>query len=220
MSDTIPNFNKQELKLSNDNWKVELFLERGNSENQEFVSCDKTLELCEPGEWTSNLIIRTIDKNQIIKNCLISGLDGGIYLHTSNEKEKSYTVKLSDNCLIFSLGFTFFAYDIDKQEINWAIRPDMAEIFEFYDLEDDYLVRGELAIHRIDKDGQIKWSYGGRDIWVNIEGKTEVVIDSNKIILTDFNNDEYIIDFNGKTLEDKPYVRPTEIKQKKWWKLW
>lgn len=220
MSDTIPNFDKQELKLSNENWKVEIFFERGNSESEEFVSYDKTIELSELGVWTSNLLVRTTNKNQIIKSCLISGLDGGIYLHTSNDKEKSYSVKLTDNSLIFSLGFTFFAYDIDKQEIKWSIRPDMAEIFEFYDLEEDFLVRGELAIHRIDKDGQIKWSYGGRDIWVNIEGKTEVVIDSNKIILTDFNNDEYIIDFNGKTLEDKPYVRITKIEQKKWWKLW
>lgn len=220
MNHTIPNFDKQELKLSNENWKVELFLERGNSENKEFLSCDKTIELSEPSEWTSNLKVKTTSQNQIIKSCLIYGLDGGIYLHTSNEKEKSYSVKLKDNSLIFSLGFTFFTYDIDKQEIKWSIRPDMAEIFEFYDLEEDYLVRGELAIHRIDKEGQIKWSYGGRDIWVNLEGKSEVIIDSNKIILTDFNNDEYIIDFNGKTLEEKPYVRLTEIKQKKWWKLW
>ena len=57
MSDTIPNFDKQELKLSNENWKVELFLERGNSENEDFVYCDKTIELSEPGKWTSNFMV-------------------------------------------------------------------------------------------------------------------------------------------------------------------
>ena len=95
MSDTIPNFDKQELKLSNENWKVEIFFERGNSESEEFVSYDKTIELSELGVWTSNLLVRTTNKNQIIKSCLISGLDGGIYLHTSNDKEKSYSVKLT-----------------------------------------------------------------------------------------------------------------------------
>ena len=218
MSDFIPNFDKQELTLSNEFWKVELLLERGNNVTQKQI-VNKTIELGEPSEWISNLRIKTITKNNIVKSCLLSGLDGGIYLHTANDEEKSYSVKLIDNILIFSLGFRFLAFDIEKQEIKWSIKPDTTEIFEFYDLQEDFLVRGEHEIHRIDKDGQIKWSYGGRDIWVNIDGEIEVIIETDKILLTDFNNNKYVIDFNGKILEDKPYIRPISKKQK-WWKFW
>ncbi|MBK8145050.1 MAG: hypothetical protein IPK62_08660 [Bacteroidetes bacterium] len=105
---------------------------------------------------------------------------------------------MNDDKLYFSLGFTFFSFDLIESQIIWQVRPDTAEIFEFYDLENDFLLRGELEIHRITKNGEIKWSFGGKDIWVNMEGKREVQIESNRIKLTDFNNDKYIIDFNGK----------------------
>lgn len=202
MTNTTPNFDKQELNLSNEFWKVELNIERGKSVNKDFFKYDKIIKLFESNEWTSNLTIRTENQNNEVKNCLVSGIDGAIYLHTSNDIENSYSVKLKDSYLVLSLGFTFLAFDLEKQEIIWSIRPDMSEIFEFYDLQDDYLLRGEIAIHRIDNDGQIKWSYGGRDIWVNINGENEVIIETDKILLTDFNNDKYLIDFDGKTIEN------------------
>ena len=220
MNDTIPNYNRQTLTVKNDFVTVELLFERGENLKETQSKFDKIIELNEIKNWTSSLELKINFTDQPTKTCLITGIDGGLYLHTADDKDNSYSVKLEDNFLIFSLGFTFFSFDTLSQEIIWKVRPDMAEVFEFYDLQDDFLLRGELEIHRIDKNGNIKWSYGGRDIWVNIDGKTEVIIETEKIILTDFDSNEYIIDFEGKTIEDKPRQIKQYIKTSKWWKFW
>ena len=51
--------------------------------------------------------------------------------------------------------------------------------------------------------GDIKWSFSGKDIWVNIEGKQEVEIKDDRIKLIDFENNEYEIDFNGIEISEK-----------------
>ena len=220
-NETITDFDRQTLTVKNESITVELFFERNKNQleyhNQN--SYDKVIELNEVSNWTSEVNVKIIFPTKTQK-VLIRGIDGGLYLHSAEENENSYSVKLIENEIIFSLGFTFFCFDIIEQKIKWKIRPDIAEVFEFYDLQDDFLVRGELAIHRIDKNGKIKWSYGGRDIWVNIEGKREVQIIDNKIYLTDFENNEYVINFDGQTLEDKPKINNQNKTINKWWKFW
>jgi len=134
---------------------------------------------------------------------LIEGIDGGTYLHASNESDSSQSVKLNENTLVLSLGTNFASFNVESQEIIWNIKPDLVAIFEFYDLEDDYLLRGELEMFRIDNNGNIKWKYAGKDIWVNNEGKKEVQIEENKIRLIDFEGNEYVIDYFGKTTAEK-----------------
>jgi hypothetical protein len=215
------NIDTQKLTVGNDSWTVELWFESRYAENKviETKNYSKTIDLNDNGELGSLLAIETTNNRGDTKSCLITGIDGGSYLHIADDKDKSQSVKLLSDNLILSLGFTFFSFNIDKQEIEWKLRPDMAEVFEFYDLKDDYLLRGELEIHRIDRNGNVKWSYGGRDILVNIDGNKEVSIENDKIILTDFDGNVYVIDFNGQTLEDRPFVRIKEDR-KKWWELW
>ncbi len=222
MMDPKEIFDHQFLTISNESYTVEISFEGGFCEQKTLghLGSDKVIELNEPTQKTSVLYLKTVYPNQPKKTCTILGIDGGVYLHTANDKDNSYSVKLSDNCLILSLGFTFLCFDLIAQDIIWHIRPDHAEIFEFYDLQDDYLLRGEYAIHRIDKNGNVKWSYGGMDIWVNIDGKSEVIIESDKILLTDFYNNEYVINYEGKTMKDSQSGNRTEKQKSKWWKIW
>ena len=74
------------------------------------------------------------------------------------------------------------------------------DLFEFYELENGLLIRGELIIYRIDKEGNLIWRFGGKDIFVNIEGKPEVQIFNDYIILTDFSANEYKISYSGKII--------------------
>lgn len=215
------NFETQKLTVGNDSWTVELWFENRYLENKviEAKNYSKIIDLSDTGALGSLLAIKITNNHGDTKSCLITGIDGGSYLHVSDDKDKSQSVKLLGDNLILSSGFTFFSFNLEKQEIEWKLRPDMAEVFEFYDLRDDFLLRGELEIHRIDRNGNVKWSYGGRDIWVNIDGKKEVSIENDKIILTDFDSNVYKIDFNGQILVDGPFVK-TNKGRKKWWKLW
>lgn len=202
-------FENQNLNISNEIWNVEISYSKINFENKK-SEIKKVIEL--QNEYKSNSLFVNIQKrdSEIYKNLEINGLDGGFYLHKSTEDDKSQSIKLNENNLIMSLGFTILSLNLNEIEINWILRPDIAELFEFYDLENDILLRGEHRIFRIDKNGNVKWEYGGRDIWVNLEGKSEVNIEENKIRLFDFESNEYLLNFDGELLEDKPRIIKTK----------
>ncbi|OOV21031.1 hypothetical protein BXU11_17100 [Flavobacterium sp. LM5] len=103
-------------------------------------------------------------------------------------------------------------------ELQWRREFDFATVFEFYKIENDFITRGELEIKRITRNGEIVWSFGGRDIWVNIEGKTELKIENDIIRLFDFESNEYLINFDGKLIEDNPKIISKEPR-KKWWNI-
>ena len=84
-------------------------------------------------------------------------------------------------------------FKIPELTIEWNLQLDEMPIYEFLDIEDDILLRGELQIFRINMNGEIIWSTYGEDIWVNIEGKSEMQIKNAEVILTDFNGKEYRI---------------------------
>lgn len=206
---------QHDLTVSNNTWTVDLTFESWN-ENKVISNLprDIKIELNDTGKWTSSLYVKIIKDKVNQHNCLISGIDGGCYLHVLSETDNSQTVKLVGNKLILSMGSTLFALNLDTGSLEWKVRPDSADIFEFYDLENDILLRGEMEIHRIDYLGNVKWSYGGRDIWVNLNGKKEVTIEENFIRLFDFDSNEYHIDFDGNTIKDIP--RLNNLKRKKW----
>lgn len=216
----------QNLNISNQIWNVEISYSKIYSENKNNET-EKVIEL--QNEYKTNSVFVSIRKknSEVLKNVEINGIDGSFYLHKSTGNDNSQSVKLNDNNLIMSLGFTILSLNLDETELDWILRPDIAEIFEFYDLEEDILLRGELQIHRIDKNGNIKWSYSGRDIWVNLEGKSEVNIEENKIRLLDFESNEYLINFNGELLDDKQKIikikKPSLFTNPKKWfyqKVW
>lgn len=203
MSKTESSFHRQELDIKSEKWSVVLIYENGHSENKEIISIetDCVIQLAEEGEWDSVLLLNVSNSLQK-KTCLIKGIKGSSSLEKISKKNNSQSVKLEGDNLVLSIGSNLLSIDLNNFKVNWNFKPDFAEVFEFYDFQNDYLLRGELEIHRINKKGTVKWSYGGRDIWVNIEGKPEVQIEEKIIRLLDFNSDEYIIDFDGNTMSD------------------
>ena len=190
------NFDKQILTLSNALWAIEIEYLSSAAKVDQFNAdqFDTVLSLNEINRGTGSLSIKATSNYNTTGLTLIEGIDGGTYLHASNESDSSQSVKLNENTLVLSLGTNFASFNVESQEIIWNIKPDLVAIFEFYDLEDDYLLRGELEMFRIDNNGNIKWKYAGKDIWVNNEGKKEVQIEENKIRLIDFEGKEYVKD--------------------------
>ncbi|AMA49470.1 hypothetical protein [Flavobacterium covae] len=215
----IEDIYNQNLKLSNNHWKIELYYEHEFSEkkSEDVIENPIYINDFESGTFLKIICFDSINNK---KTYFLTGIDGGFYLRESDEISKSFIIKLENQNLIMSLGFTFLSFNCETGKLNWKIRSDTAEIFEFYEIENDYLIRGELAIHRINKNGEIIWSYGGRDIWVNVNGKEEVKNNSDNIHLIDFENNEYIIDYNGETLKDIPKTNRNQIRLKKWWEFW
>lgn len=108
-----------------------------------------------------------------------------------------------------------YCLEIPSLELIWRKEIDFITNFSIHKVQEDFIIHGELEIKRITKNGEAIWSFGGRDIWVNLEDKTEFNIENNQIHLFDFESNEYILDFNGQTILDNP--KPSS--EKKWWDI-
>ncbi|CAM4030396.1 Urease accessory protein UreD [Flavobacterium branchiophilum] len=99
-----------------------------------------------------------------------------------------------------------YCLEIPNLEIQWNREFDFATVFSFVKIENDFITHGELEIKRITRNGEIVWSFAGRDIWVNIEGKAELKIENDTIILFDFESNKYVLNFVGQLIEDYPNI--------------
>ncbi|QOG03947.1 hypothetical protein [Flavobacterium sp. MDT1-60] len=111
-----------------------------------------------------------------------------------------------------------YCLEIPSLELIWQKEFDHFTNLSIYKLEKDFVLHGELEILRITREGEIVWRFGGRDIWINPEGKTEFNIEDNVIRLFDFESNEYVLDFDGNLIEDNPRIIPNEVR-KKWWRI-
>jgi len=159
-----------------------------------FYTSNYAIIINESGKEISSAIICEIDRQTTInKNSLII------------EKDKIWICACNK----------IYCLTIPSLELHWQKEIDAFTNFSIYKLEGDFIIPGKLEIFRITKEGEIIWHFGGRDIWVNIEGKNELTIENNTIRLFDFQSNEYVLDFDGNQIEDNPRIVPEQIK-KKW----
>ena len=199
-------FFRHENSILNEKWKVDLYYENSNAKTKK-IELEKNIpiiEVVENGNFYSAIKLDVQNINNSIKSCILTGIDGAFVLYpkTKNSNE-GQSIIIKNDSLILSLGFTLISINLKTLKVDWKIRPDSAEILEFYELENDILLRGEMGIHRIDFNGKVKWTFTARDIWINMNGKNEIKIHEKTIDLIDWDDNEYIIDFNGNLLEEK-----------------
>ncbi|MCD0490048.1 hypothetical protein LPB86_17540 [Pedobacter sp. MC2016-14] len=109
---------------------------------------------------------------------------------------------LDDHLLLVCNGGTVFCLNLPDLQLNWQANVDYIYCFKIFKFKDDYLVNGELAISRINKAGEIKWSFSGADIFFVMDGTDAVVVNHDHILLTDFEKNTYKIDFDGNLIWD------------------
>lgn len=149
---------------------------------------------------TTGIIVRK--DSELISSAIICEPNGITIDDKTNYLIENDRVYICARNLIYALNI----YDLS---ISWRKEIDNVYCLGLFRLEEDILVHGELEIHRIDLDGNIKWRFSGSDILLNIEGKNELTINKDFINLIDFNGKDYKIDLDGKI-----------IKKKRWWKMY
>src|SRR5690349_7838007 len=83
---------------------------------------------------------------------------------------------------------TLCCYSNPGNDLIWKVKADHDTFFGIYPLENDFIIHGEINIYRIDENGNIKWEWAGRDIWVTINGMSPFEMKKDHIILQDFGN--------------------------------
>ena len=137
---------------------------------------------------TSKHGIRIYTEGQLINDCIVIGSGGatGIYENSS--------IVDCDEILVCCCD-TVFCLTVSNLELKWRTRADEATCFTIHKLDNDYIVYGELQISRLDRNGNIIWSFGGADIFVSLDEEESFKLEADHIALSDFNKKKYKIDF-------------------------
>ncbi|MBI3512164.1 MAG: hypothetical protein HY064_16010 [Bacteroidetes bacterium] len=141
---------------------------------------------------TSKHGIKIFKAEQEINNCLLLAVGGATNIHP--------TASLVDNDqLVVCCCDTIFSLTLPDLQLKWKTKVDSVTCFQILKLQADYIVHGEMEITRLDRDGKIKWKYGGHDIFVELDSDA-FSLHADHIEVTDFYKTKYKIDFNGKTI--------------------
>lgn len=129
----------------------------------------------------------------LVKSALVAstGAATGIYKNSFLIDEDQLVICCSD--LVYS-------FKLPSLELNWVQEADMATCFAIYKLENGFVIHGEMSITKLDTLGNIEWKQGGADIFVTLDGEIPFEIKEDYILLRDFKNQQYKIDFKGNTL--------------------
>ncbi|MET0944335.1 MAG: hypothetical protein ABWY22_02900, partial [Flavobacterium sp.] len=204
------------MKVDYKNFEIELFddinciLNSTDESNQYQRVHSVDNEIKDKSQSTNKYAIIIKESETVISNAIIyeSGVSG-IY---------NDSFILEDDKIWILIYNKVYCLEIPSLELAWQKELDFHANFSIHKLKNDFIIHGESQIFRISKEGDVIWSFGGKDIWFNVEGLPEVTIENNTIRLFDFESNEYVLDFDGNQIEDNPRVVSGEIK-KKWWKI-
>jgi len=151
------------------------------------------------GLYQSEVKVDVFKEGKLLKEEILI-LDGTTFLYSLENNDEGGTVAGFYNNLLISCGDSLLCYSVPDLGLQWGFKPGPFDLFEFYWLEGDILIRGESSVFRVNKSGEEVWSFTGNDIFVNNNGENEVQIFDSYILLTDADSKEYKIDFNGNAL--------------------
>ena len=202
------------IKIDYKNFEIELFNDLNDNLNSIINSKNNEIDFGskkENPEYQSRHYI-------LIKEFGIEISNITIYETNSASGIYEETFAIVDNRLFVISGSEIYCLEIPSLKLIWHKEFDRITNFTIHKLENDFIIYGELEIFRITKEGEIIWRFGGRDIWVNFEGKNPFNIESDKIRLFDFESNEYVLDFDGNLREDNPRLI-LKITKRKWWQI-
>ncbi len=127
---------------------------------------------------------------ELISSEIIGSTGGRTGIH-----DKSQIIEI--NKLIICCSDSVFCLSIPDLK-NWS-RPTAC--FEIFKLQDDFIVRGEIEIKKLDSNGNILWQNGGADIFITEKGIDGFIITDFYIRATDWENRTYKFSFDGKQIE-------------------
>jgi hypothetical protein len=145
-----------------------------------------------PHQRTAAHGIRVYKNDNEISSAIILRTGASTIIHS-----RAFIIK--NNILFLCCSSAVCAFSLPSLNLKWEQEFDTATCFEIYEYQDDF-IHGECEISRITTDGILKWQFGGRDIFVTINGDDNFEITSNNIIAHDFQGYKYVISGDGELI--------------------
>lgn len=145
---------------------------------------------------TSKHGIRIFENDKEIRSAIVCETGGPTGIH-----EESAVI--TGNNLYLCCCDSVYCLSIPNLDLKWNKRLDPGTCFGIYPFKGDFIIHGELKVSRIDLNGNQKWTFGARDIFVTQDGTASFKIEEDKIYLKDWEGYEYVIDGNGNEINNK-----------------
>lgn len=134
--------------------------------------------------------IKITKDGQTITSALVCETGGATGIH-----DNSYITK--DHSLFLCCCDTIYSFDLPGLTLNWKKQLDPATCFSIHSFKDDFIVHGEMEVKRINQNGDVKWRFGGGDIFVTPDGAPSITLMGDKIKLIDWEGNHYLLDEFG-----------------------
>ena len=108
---------------------------------------------------------------------------------------------IHEDHLLICCSDKVYSLQLPDLTLNWSNRFDMATCFAIHRFRNDFIVHGEVEVKRIDVNGNIKWNFSAKDIFVVPDGADALKIDADKIELTDWAGNKYLLDEKGRVIK-------------------
>ena len=144
---------------------------------------------------TSKHGIRLFENGQEIKSAIVCATGGATGIHENS-------AIIADSALYLCCCDNIYSLAIPSLDLNWNKRIDPATCFGIYTYKGGLIVHGELQITRIGTNGDQKWTFGARDIFVTQDSTDSFKIKEDKIYLRDWEGFDYVLDENGKEIKE------------------
>jgi len=141
---------------------------------------------------TSKHAIKVYHEGQVNYSCIIKDAHGATGVNHNS-------LIIDEDQLVICCSNTIFCLSLPDLDLMWKVQVDPITCFEIFKQNDDYLVYGETQVTKLAENGKIIWQFEGADIFVSLDGEA-FRIENDGILLTDFSNRIYKIDFDGKLL--------------------
>jgi hypothetical protein len=139
---------------------------------------------------TSKHGIKVTKDGQHITSAIICQTGGATGIH-----DNSFLI--TADYLLICCCDTVYSFKLPWLTLNWKKKFDAATCFAIYPFKDDFIIHGELEIKRVDMDGNVKWEFSAKDIFVTQDGKEAVKLIGDRIEVTDWDGDTYILNGDG-----------------------
>ena len=146
-------------------------------------------------EFGTQIGIKVYEKDNLISSAIICANGGASGIHENSQIVNKDKIVICCSDQIFNLS-------IPNLKLNWNTKADSATCFEIFQINNDFIIHGELEISRLSKDGKIIWQKSGADIFTKLESKKDDFKLTDKYIFaTDWGNRKYQFDFDGNEIE-------------------
>jgi hypothetical protein len=139
--------------------------------------------------------IKVFKEDILLTSAIIGSIGGGTGIHNTS-------VVYEDTRILICCADTIFCLSIPDLTLSWQTQADQTCCFEIFKYQDSYIIHGELAISRLDKNGQIIWQQSGADIFTTPNGNSKFKLTDKFIHAVDWEVRNYKFDYDGKNLTD------------------